>query len=161
MRKAHSLWLTIAILAPRGVEAIQDCHDSIAHLAKNSSAIAIGTIKAIGTRNMAPCPDVQPGMFYSEFRCGLLGTLDLSIERNLRGSTPKYVRVTLPGHVLAGMACDGPPTIKVGAKVGVFLMSDRDGYWVVSGVARVFDVVGIHDAWFEGEVEAADGVKRK
>ena len=155
MRAIRRVIVAAALLASHSAHAVIDCHDDLGNLAKQASVIVIATIDSIGSREMAPCPEPKAGMFFpTEFRCGALQTFGLHVERRLRGSTQQNIRVSLPGRFM-GLTCDDPPTIEVGARIGVFLKREQDGFWVLSGVAGVFDVPSGDDEAFKTRIDAA------
>jgi len=155
MRTTRVVAIVIGLMGPSTVPAVVDCHEDFRYLAQSAAVIVLATIESIGSREMPPCPDPKSGVFYpAEFRCGPLQTLDLHVERRIRGSAPRDIHVTLPGRFM-GLKCDDPPTIEVGARIGLFLNSERDGFWAVSGVAGIFDVQNGEDDAFKARIETA------
>jgi hypothetical protein len=148
---------TVVVVAPR-LYAIQDCHDDVGRLVPRSSAVVVATITAIGTRNGPPCPGFPTSVSYPEGqRCGLFQTFDLHVEKQLKGSVPSNVTVTVPNPLPLRLLCDDPTDIRKGARVGLCLRREGDIYWVQSSTAGVFD----GDERFESEVNKAVAAARK
>jgi len=155
MRTASALVLAIGFLASQRVAAVQDCHPRQGDLAKDAPVIAIVTIESIGSRNFGPCPGggSRPEVCYSiEQRCGPLQTLKVRVERFFKGTAPKHFRVIVPA--IMGLTCDDPPTIEVGARIGVFVSRERHGDWVVCGMGGMFNLASSDDEAFRAQLEA-------
>src|SRR6516164_2504686 len=105
---------TVVVVAPR-LYAIQDCHDDVGRLVPRSSAVVVATITAIGTRNGPPCPGFPTSVSYPEGqRCGLFQTFDLHVEKQLKGSVPSNVTVTVPIHFPCGFSVMTRQTLEKG-----------------------------------------------